>query len=63
MNLQSLKLSGYKSYITSGLIILFAVLFAIGTIDLDTFLKIFAILTGVGIASLKSAIGKCAVSK
>jgi len=63
MNFKLLKLSGYKSYVTSGLIVLFAILFAIGTINLDTFLKIFAVLTGVGIASLKAAVGKCAAGK
>lgn len=51
-------LNGYKTYIAGGLIVLFAVLYALGVIDGETFLKIFGILAGTGIVTMRSAINK-----
>jgi hypothetical protein len=53
---------GYKSYVSGGLIVLFAILFIFGTIDQETFLKLFAIFAGTGIVGLKSAISELAKS-
>lgn len=57
-----MTINGYKSYISGGLVILFAVLYAFEFISVDTFLKLFGIFAGLGIVSLRSAIGKISKS-
>ena len=51
-------LSGYKTYISGGLIVLFAVLFAFNLIEGETFLKLFGIFVGAGVLSGRQAIAK-----
>ena len=52
------NLNGYKSYISGGLIVLFAILFALGVIDKETFGILFGLFTGTGIISLKHSNNK-----
>ena len=54
----NLMLSGYKSYICSALVVLFSVLLALGVIDGETFLKLFGIFAGLGMAALRAGIAK-----
>ena len=51
-------LSGYKSYICSGLIVLFSVLYALGVIEGETFSKLFGIFAGLLGYSVRNAIAK-----
>jgi len=53
--------NGYKSYISGGLIVLFAVLFAFGVISGETFGTLFAIFAGTGIIGLKHSVSKTSV--
>ena len=58
MNYLNKMLSGYKTYICSGLIVLFAVLYALGVIEEETFLKLFGIFAGLLGWSVRNAIAK-----
>ena len=58
MNYLNKMLSGYKTYICSGLIVLFAVLYALGVIEGETFLKLFGIFAGLLGWSARNAIAK-----
>ena len=51
-------LSGMKTYICSALVVLFSVLWALGVIDGETFLKLFGIFAGLGMAALRTGIAK-----
>ena len=52
-------LSGYKTYISGGLIVLFAALYALNLIEGETFLKLFGIFVGTGFVAGRIAITKC----
>ena len=51
-------LQGYKSYIIAILIGIMAALKYLGTIDEQTFITLFALLTGGGVASLGAKINR-----
>jgi len=51
-------LSGYKSYISGVLVVLFSILYAVDAINGETFLKLLGIFLGVGVVSLRNAIAK-----
>lgn len=51
-------LSGYKTYIISGLIVLFSVLYAGGAIEMEVFLKLLGVFGGAASFSMRHAVAK-----
>lgn len=50
--------SGYKTYVFSGLVALFALLFAFGWIDIKTFEVLMGIFGGASIFTLRAGVSK-----
>jgi len=53
-----MKIDGYKTYITGSLIVLFSVLYSIGLIEGETFLKLLGIFLPLQGIALRHAIQK-----
>ena len=58
MNYLNKMLSGYKTYICSALIVVFAILYVTNVIDMEVFLKLLGIFGGLGLISMRQAIAK-----
>ena len=53
-----MKLDGYKTYITGALIVVFAILYALGLIEGETFLKLLGVFLPLQGMALRHAIKK-----
>ncbi|MCD6148649.1 hypothetical protein J7J18_04710 [bacterium] len=51
-------LAGYKTYIMGGMIVVSAILFALGLIDYKTFTALVSLFGGTGIMALRKGIEK-----
>ena len=51
-------LSGYKTYLFSGLVVLFSLMFAFGWIDTQTFEVLIGIFGGASIFALRAGVKK-----
>jgi len=51
-------LAGYKTYVSGALIILSAILYALGLIDHKTFMTLIGLFSGTGLVALRKGVEK-----